>query len=111
MRSEADGGRAAACLAIVHPSEKVGVQITDELHTAGIGAEFEQAAEVPLRRRQHEFLLDFIALPLAAEMGRQMTIRDEPGQGRLYQHRWLIVQRLLRSEKGLDQMGWHDGVA
>ena len=87
------------------------MQIADELHAAGIGAELKQAAEVLLRRRQHEFLLDLIALPLAAQMGRQMTVRDEPRQGRLHQHRRLVVQRLLSGEEGLDQMGWHDGIA
>jgi hypothetical protein len=46
MCSEAGRRRASACLDIVHPSEKVGMQIADELHAAGIGAELEQAAEV-----------------------------------------------------------------
>ena len=112
MRSEAGGRCAAACLDVVHAQrEKVGMQIADEMHAAGIGAELEQAAEVPLRRRQHEFLLDLVALPLAAQMGRQMTIRDEPRQGRLHQHRGLVVQRLLGGEERLDQVGGTTSVA
>lgn len=101
--SDFHGRRTAACFAVVHSSAETIVQITDEVLATRISADVEQTGKVLSRCRQQTFLLDPVPPPLAAQMGREVPLRDKRCQGRLHEHRRLLIQALLSSKEGFDE--------